>query len=71
MLKNGTPGRDPALRGYWNCSHIGEYAARSKTSRALADGLMLVFSTLLNGNRAGPSRVISDSRRGIDLWKAS
>jgi len=44
--------------------------ARSKTPRALADGLMLVFSTLLNGNRAGPSRVISESRRGIDTMES-
>jgi hypothetical protein len=31
------------LRGFCKCSHILEYAALSKTPRALADGLMLVF----------------------------
>jgi len=31
------------LRGFCKCSHIIEYAALSKTPRALADGLMLVF----------------------------
>jgi len=28
MLKNGTSDHDPAVCCDWNCSHIGEYAAR-------------------------------------------
>jgi hypothetical protein len=43
VLKNRAEGRDPALRGFCKCSHINEYAALSKTPRALADGLILVF----------------------------
>jgi hypothetical protein len=43
VLKNGASGRDPALRGSCKCSHISQYAALSKSPRALADGLMLVF----------------------------
>jgi hypothetical protein len=43
VLKNGASGRDPALRGYCKCSHISNYAALSKTPRALADGPILVF----------------------------
>jgi hypothetical protein len=43
VLKNGASGRDPALRGFCKCSHIDEYAALSKTPRAWADDLMLVF----------------------------
>jgi hypothetical protein len=44
LLKKGAPARDPALRGSCKCSHnIGQYAARSKSPRALADGLVLVF----------------------------
>jgi hypothetical protein len=43
MSKNGVSGRDPALPGFCKCSHIDEYAALSKTPRALADGLILVF----------------------------
>jgi hypothetical protein len=42
-LKNGASGLDPALLGLWKCSHIFEYAARSKAPSALAEGLMLVF----------------------------
>jgi hypothetical protein len=42
-LKNGISGRDPALRGFYKCSHISQYAALSKTPRAWADGLILVF----------------------------
>jgi hypothetical protein len=42
-FKNGASGRDPALRGSCNCSHISQYAALSKSPRVLADGLMLVF----------------------------
>jgi hypothetical protein len=43
LLKNGASGRDPALRGSCKCSHMSQYAALSKSPRALADGLMLVF----------------------------
>jgi len=43
VLKNGASGRDPALRGFCKCSHISQYAALSKSPRALADGPMLVF----------------------------
>jgi hypothetical protein len=43
LLKNGASGRDPALRGSCKCSHIGRYAALSKSPRALADDPMLVF----------------------------
>jgi hypothetical protein len=43
VLKNGASGRDPALRGFCKCSHLIEYAALSKTPRAWADGLILVF----------------------------
>jgi hypothetical protein len=43
MSKNGVSGRDPVLRGFWKCSPINGYAALSKTPRALADGLILVF----------------------------
>jgi hypothetical protein len=43
VLKNGVSGRDPALRGSCKCSHISQYAALSKSPRALADGLILVF----------------------------
>jgi hypothetical protein len=43
VSENGFSGRDPALRGFWKCSHIMEYAALSKTPRGLADGLILVF----------------------------
>jgi hypothetical protein len=43
VSKNSFSGRDPALRGFCKCSHIMEYAALSKTPRALADGLILVF----------------------------
>jgi len=43
VLKNCVSGRDPAMRGFCKCSHIIEYAALSKTPRALADGLILVF----------------------------
>jgi len=43
VLKNGASGRDPALRGFCNCSHIFEYAALSNRPRAWADGPMLVF----------------------------
>jgi hypothetical protein len=43
VSKNGFSGRDPALRGFWKCSHIMGYAALSKTPRALADGLILVL----------------------------
>jgi hypothetical protein len=42
-FKNCASGRDPALRGSCKCSHISPYAALSKSPRALADGLMLVF----------------------------
>jgi acetyltransferase len=42
-LKNRVSGRDPVLRGFCKCSHILEYAALSKTPRALADGPILVF----------------------------
>ena len=40
VLKNGSSGRDPALRGFCNCSHIFEYAALSNTPRAWADGVL-------------------------------
>jgi multidrug efflux system outer membrane protein len=43
VVKLGASGRDPALHGFCKCSHIDEYAALSKTPRALADGPMLVF----------------------------
>jgi hypothetical protein len=43
VLKNRASRRDPALCGFYKCSHIDEYAALSKTPHALADGLMLVF----------------------------
>jgi hypothetical protein len=43
VSKNGVSGRDPALRAFCKCSHIMKYAALSKTPRALADGLILVF----------------------------
>jgi predicted alpha/beta-hydrolase family hydrolase len=43
LLKNGASNRDPALCGFRKCSHMTEYAARSKTPHALADGPMLVF----------------------------
>jgi hypothetical protein len=42
-LKICVSGRDPALHGFCKCSHISRYAALSKTPRALADGLILVF----------------------------
>jgi len=47
MLKNRASRRDPALCGFYKCSHI-EYAALSKTPHALADGLMLVFQHPVN-----------------------
>jgi hypothetical protein len=28
VLKNGTSGRDPALRGYGNCSHLGAESSK-------------------------------------------
>jgi hypothetical protein len=43
VLKNGASGRDPALRGFCNCSHIFEYVALFNRPRAQADGPMLVF----------------------------
>jgi hypothetical protein len=43
LLKNRVSSRDPALRGFCKCSHIIKYAALSKTSRAWADGPILVF----------------------------
>jgi predicted alpha/beta-hydrolase family hydrolase len=43
LLKNGASSRDPALHGFRKCSHMTEYAALSKTPRALADGPALVF----------------------------
>ena len=43
VLKNCVSGRDPALHGVWQCSHITEYAALPKAPRAWADGLILVF----------------------------
>jgi len=43
VSKNCVSGRDPALRGFCKCSHISEYAPLSKTPRAWADGLILVF----------------------------
>jgi hypothetical protein len=42
-LKNGASGRDPALSGFFKCSPIIEKDTLSKTPRAWADGLMLVF----------------------------
>jgi hypothetical protein len=42
-LKNCASGRDPAERGFCNCSHIDEYAALFKTPRALADVPMLAY----------------------------
>jgi dephospho-CoA kinase len=41
-LKNGAAGRDPALRGFCQCSHIC-IAALFKAPRAPADGRLLVF----------------------------
>jgi hypothetical protein len=43
VLKNCASSREPALCGFCRCSNIVEYAALSKTPRALADGLMLAF----------------------------
>jgi hypothetical protein len=43
LSKNRASSRDPALHGFCKYSHIHEYAALSKTPRALADGLMLVL----------------------------
>jgi hypothetical protein len=58
VLKNGASGRDPALCGFCKCSHIIEYAALSKTPRALADDLMLVFEH--------PVRVLKNGASGRD-----
>jgi hypothetical protein len=43
VLKNRASRRDPALCGFGKRSPIAEWAARSKTLHAVADGLMLVF----------------------------
>jgi len=43
VLRNTASNRDPAWRGFCKRSHIMEYAALSKTPRALAYGPMLVF----------------------------
>jgi hypothetical protein len=42
------------LRGFCKCSHINQYAALSKTPRALADGLMLVFEHPARGLKINP-----------------
>jgi hypothetical protein len=42
-MKTGVSVRDPALRGFCDCSHTGQYAAHPKSLRALADGPTLVF----------------------------
>ena len=43
VFKKSASDRDPALRSFCKGSHISEYAALSKTPRALADASMLVF----------------------------
>jgi hypothetical protein len=61
LLKNGASSHDPALRGSCKCSHISQYAARSKSPRALTDGPMFVFQhpaisfyLLVHGRKAIP-----------------
>jgi hypothetical protein len=49
VLKNRASRRDPALCGFYKCSHMAEYAALSKTPHALVDGLMLVFQHPVSG----------------------
>jgi hypothetical protein len=42
-VENGASGGDPALRGSFECSHTGLYAALPKSPGGLADGPMHVF----------------------------
>jgi hypothetical protein len=50
VLKNSASHCDPALCGFWKCSHIDEYAALSKTPHALADVLTPIFQHSVNGS---------------------
>jgi len=73
MLKKGASGRDPALRDSCKCSHICRYAALSKSPRALADGLMLVFQhpVVAANIKAGPVCVKQTAATGrLFLTKA-
>jgi hypothetical protein len=53
VVKNSATVRDPALCDSCKCSHIFKYAALSKTPRALADGLILVFHHPVDGSKVG------------------
>jgi hypothetical protein len=68
-LKNGVSGRDPALRGSGECSHTGQYAALPPAPRALADGPILVFQSLLSSKSEyrNPKRTITTPRFGFRI----
>jgi hypothetical protein len=71
-LINCASSRDPALRASGKCPHIIEYAALSKSARALADGLMLVFQQPVRQNQTaaradGVAAILLDGNIGQDL----